>query len=410
MADARQIIQKIDSYADHLVEMQRQLVAVPALGPTSGGEGEMAKALLAQGWLEELGLATERIDAPDDRVPGGLRPNVAGRLPGGPGPAVWVLSHLDVVPAGEAGLWTSDPWTLRVDGDKVYGRGVHDNNAALVGSLLAVRALAELGHAPAGPVGLILVADEETGSGHGLDHVLKARPELFSPDDLLIVPDAGNEDGTLIEVAEKSMLWLKVTVTGKQVHGSTPHKGVNALAAAARMMCAVREVRAGFGQTDELFSPPGSTMEPTAKEAGVANINTIPGQDVFYIDCRVLPPIDLKDVLAAFTSRFEAIAAEEGAGVAIEPVQMLQAPPATPADAPVVRALQGAIRQVKGLEARPGGVGGGTVAAFFRQRGLPAAVWMTCPPTAHMPDEWASITDMLADAKVLALVMAGLAG
>jgi len=42
-----------------------------------------------------------------------------------------------------------------------------------------------------------------------------------------------------------------------------------------------------------------ATFEPTKKEANVGNINTIPGEDVFCMDCRVLPEYDLKDVLAA---------------------------------------------------------------------------------------------------------------
>jgi len=40
---------------------------------------------------------------------------------------------------------------------------------------------------------------------------------------------------------------------------------------------------------DRLFSPGISTFEPTKKEPNVPNINTIPGEDIFYMDCRILP-------------------------------------------------------------------------------------------------------------------------
>lgn len=214
-----------------------------------------------------------------------------------------------------------------------------DDHAALVSSYFALQALQDEGIAPAGPVGLIAVSDEETGSAYGLEHLLKKRPELFSPDDLILVPDAGEPDGSFIEVAEKSMLWLKVTVQGKQVHGSTPHKGVNALYAAAKMMVATRELAQGFGAADPLFDPMVSTCEPTRKEAGVSNINTVPGRDVFYVDCRILPGITLEEVLAVFTERFEAIAAREGATVELEVVNRMQAAPATDPQSPVVQAL-----------------------------------------------------------------------
>ncbi|MFZ5587581.1 MAG: M20 family metallo-hydrolase [Thermodesulfobacteriota bacterium] len=408
MSQAESLLAKVAGDAPRMIELMRLLTATPALGPTAGGQGELAKLEALMPFLTGLGLELERVDAPDARVAAGLRPNLLARLPGGGGPAVWVLSHLDVVPPGDPGLWTGDPWTLRVDGGRLIGRGVEDNHHGLVSSLFALKALIDLGLTPPGPAGLVLVADEETGSGFGLDHVLKTRPDAFGPTDLIIVPDAGRPDASLIEVAEKSIYWLRVEVSGKQVHGSTPHKGVNALMAAARMMAAVRQVAAGFPQTDALFRPPGSTLEPTRIEEGVANVNTIPGRAVFYLDCRILPAIPLAQVAAAFRERFSAIAAEEGAGVSFSEMQRLQAPPATPAGAPVVRALQSAIRRVHGVEAAPGGIGGGTVAAFFRQRGLDAAVWSTANDAAHMPDEWVDLDAVVKDAQVLALIYAGL--
>jgi succinyl-diaminopimelate desuccinylase len=70
----------------------------------------------------------------------------------------------------------------------------------------------------------------------------------------------------------------------------------------------------------------------------------------------------------------------------------------------VVRALVRAIRQVYGREARPQGIGGGTVAAFFRQRSLAAAVWMTVTHTAHQPNEFCLLSNLMGDARVLAHV------
>ncbi len=404
---AQDLMDKVDGYRDQMIETMAALTAIPALGPESGGEGEMRKARWVQSWLEALGLAVERVDAPDRRVPDGVRPNLIARLPGGEGPARWVLSHLDVVPAGDLSQWESDPFIMRREGDRLYGRGTLDDHAGLVASLYALKALKELGMEPPGPCGLLIVSDEENGSRYGLDHVMEVRPDLVAPRDLLVVPDAGSEDGTLIEVAEKSILWLKVEVTGRQVHGSTPEAGVNALYAAARMMVASRDMARVFGQRDELFHPPVCTFEPTRKEAGVPNVNTIPGRDVFYLDCRLLPGIDLAEVEAAFAESFGAIAAEEGARVKIEAVQRLQAPPATPADAPVVGALAGAIELVYGKKATAGGVGGGTVAAFFRSRDLPCAVWCHWPDVAHVPNEWCSLTNLVGDAKVFALLFAG---
>ena len=69
---------------------------------------------------------------------------------------------------------------------------------------------------------------------------------------------------------------------------------------------------------------------------------------------------------------------------------------------PVVKALKSAVKDVLGLEGRPMGIGGGTVAAFFRRAGFPAAVWLKCGHSAHQPDEHCPVDFMLDNAKVFA--------
>jgi len=395
---------RLEELAPEMVELQRQLVCRVAVGPDAGGPGEGEKAAFLAGLLKSWGLTVEDYPAPDARVPGGVRPNLVARLPGRTPGRVWVLSHLDVVPAGDLSLWESDPFTLRVEGDRLYGRGTEDNHHGIVASLMAVRALLEVGAAPARSVALALVSDEETGSARGLDFLLREHPHLFSPEDLIIVPDAGNDQGTLIEVAEKSLLWLKLTLTGKQCHASRPELGRNTLRAAARAIVALEALEREFPQENPLFRPPVSTFEPTKKEANVPNINTIPGRDIFYLDCRVLPEYDLARVKERVLTLAQEAAAPFGVSVELEVVQEQPAAPITDPAAPVVRALARAIRRVYGREAAPQGIGGGTVAAFFRRRGLPAAVWMTVSDTAHQPNEYCLLSTLVGDAQVLAHV------
>jgi succinyl-diaminopimelate desuccinylase len=387
-----------------MIDLQRELVARVAVGPDQGGPGEAEKAVFLEDLLTGWGLKVDNFPAPDDRVAGGVRPNLVARLPGTTGQKVWVLSHLDVVPPGDAGLWDSDPYTLRVEGDRLYGRGTEDNHHGIVTSLMAVKALLDSQIVPPRTIALALVSDEETGSGKGLDFLLKRHRDLFAADDLIIVPDAGNKDGTMIEVAEKSMLWLRLEVEGRQCHASRPELGRNTLRAAAHMIVALEDLGREFAAENVLFEPPLSTFEPTKKEANVPNINTIPGRDVFYLDCRVLPEYDL----AAVKEKIYAIAAEEarkfGVSLKMEPVQEAVSAPPTSPEAPVVKALMRAIREVYGRDGKPQGIGGGTVAAFFRRAGLPAAVWMTVSQTAHQPNEYCSLSNLVGDAKVLAHV------
>jgi succinyl-diaminopimelate desuccinylase len=404
MSILENVFQRIEGYRDEIIQFQAELTSRTALGPENGGTGEHDKAKYLMEKLKALNPDfLEEIRAPDERATDGYRPNLVAKWHGEEtGPTIWALSHMDIVPPGDLTLWEGDPYKIKVEDDRITGRGVLDDQAGIVSSYLALEAVQALGLKSKRPVGLIFVADEETGSKFGLDYILEKRGRLFDPKDLIYVPDAGNAEGTMIEVAEKSMLWLKFTVTGKQCHGSTPGKGRNSLYGAARLILALEKLKEEFGLVDMLFSPPMSTFEPTKMEANVPNINTIPGRNVFYFDCRILPHYKVDDILQDAKSRAGEVAGELGLSVLVEPVYRQDAINPTAADAPVVRALSGAIKCVKGVEATPMGIGGGTVAAFFRKAGLPAAVWMTMPDTAHQPNEYCLISNIIEDAKIFA--------
>ncbi|MBW1999828.1 MAG: M20 family metallo-hydrolase, partial [Deltaproteobacteria bacterium] len=298
MSKMKAIFDRIDGYRDEILTLQTELTSRVAIGPKNGGTGEHEKAAYLRDRLQDLGPGLfEEIRAPEEKAREGYRPNLLARWEGeGKGSPVWVLSHMDVVPPGDLTLWESDPYVVRVEGDRIFGRGVHDNHHGIISSYLSLKAILESGATNARPVGLIFVADEETGSQFGLDYILRHHGEFFDQQDLIVVPDGGNEEGTMIEVAEKSMLWLKFTVVGKQCHASTPDKGKNSLVGAARLILELGRLKDVFSTEDELFRPRSSTIEPTKMEANVANVNTIPGRDVFYLDCRILPCYEVDQV------------------------------------------------------------------------------------------------------------------
>ncbi|MBM3293454.1 MAG: M20 family metallo-hydrolase, partial [Candidatus Aminicenantes bacterium] len=279
------IDRRLTDFRDAMVDLQLRLGAIPAVAPSSGGEGEAGKAEAVLEFLQANGFSeVEVIKAPDLDAPAGYRPNILAFARGrSSARTVWIMTHLDVVPAGELSLWRGDPFKPWIESGKIYGRGVEDNQQDLVASIFAVKAFHDLGLKPKTDVGLALVADEETGSEKGIAYVLK-HTNAFRPQDWIIVPDAGNEDGSLIEVAEKSILWLKFKTLGKQSHGSMPEKGINSFKAASYLVAKLDGLHAAFSDRDPLFDPPISTFEPTKKEANVPNINTIPGEDVFYMD------------------------------------------------------------------------------------------------------------------------------
>jgi succinyl-diaminopimelate desuccinylase len=403
----QEVARRLDELRDECVEFLARICSIPALGPENNGMGEMAKYLSIREFVAELGPDTlEEVSAPDDRVPEGIRPNLLVKFQGkDTSRTLWILSHIDVVPPGELNLWRSDPYTPFVADGFLYGRGVEDNGQALAASVFAARAVKETCGFGIN-VGLALVSDEETGSLYGLDYVLRTRPELFSPDDLILAPDAGNKDGDVIEVAEKHLLHMKFIVKGVQGHGSRPDISRNSLRAAAHFIVSLdKALSERFTKRNEFFNPPVSTFEPTRKDPNVPNINTIPGEDVFYFDCRVLPEVQLSLVLEEMNRVAAEIAERFGVQTLVEEYLRSESPNSTPSDAPVVVALAQAIQEVYGVQARPQGIGGQTVATFFRKRGLNAAVWERVLHMAHAPNEKISIDNLIGNAKVFARMM-----
>ncbi len=401
----KKVYAKVETYRDEMVALQTELTAIPALAPVNDGEGESKKAAFFKGWLEKEKIfdRIEQYDSPDPTVPSGVRPNLVAVLKGkSSARRVWAMGHLDIVPPGDLNKWTSDPYKVKVEGGKIFGRGVEDNQHGIVTPLFAAKALKALGIVPTYDVGLILVADEETGSKHGIQFLLEKHGNLFQKNDFIVVPDAGAPDGTMIEVAEKSIFWLKIMTKGKQCHASTPKEGINAHRAAAHLITKIDKLYKLFPQKDKVFDPPISTFEPTKKEANVPNINTIPGDDVIYIDMRILPGIKIDTVYDAIKAMIKEVEEKFGVKITTEAAQREDAAPATPPDAPVVIALSAAIKAVYRVKAKPKGIGGGTVAAFFRRHGFGAVVWSKIDEVAHQPNEYTIIENMVGDAKVFA--------
>ena len=390
-----------------MVELESLLTSVPALAPENGGDGEYEKAEALALWLGRNGLDTvKRFEAPDTRVKSGVRPNLVVTVPGIHDDfSIWVMAHLDVVPAGELSLWNTDPWKVVEKDGRLYGRGVEDNQQGLVSAVFAALAFVSLGIKPAHTVKLLFMADEEVGSTYGIQYLLKTG-QLFRKEDIILIPDGGDSKGETIEIAEKDVLWLRIHTMGKQSHGSRPDEGKNACLAASDLALRLHDLESVFSKRDPLFAPPYSTFQPTMRFANVQGINIIPGDDVFCMDCRILPCYRLADVLSEVQKRCDAVQEKYGVKIEYETPQAEESP-ATPADAPVVKLLSAAVEKVHGIRARTIGIGGGTVGAYLRSQGFDAAVWSTMDETAHQPNEYCVMDNLIADAETLAALMLG---
>ncbi|MBN1390587.1 MAG: M20 family metallo-hydrolase [Candidatus Thermoplasmatota archaeon] len=401
--DTKEIFDRIEMLKDEMVGFLAEIVSVPAVGPLSGGDGEAEKASVIERYLRKFGLdEINRYDVLDDTVSSGYRPNIKVSYKGkGSGHRIVIITHMDVVPPGDIEEWDSEPFKVKVNDGRMIGRGVEDNGQALTASIFALRTIKDLDIRPVHDIAIFLVSDEEETNEKGMGHLVSEG--LIGGDDIILVPDHGEPTGKLIELVEKSILWVRVTVKGRQCHASMPHLGNNAFRASMVLGSRIdRALHDRFDRKDETFDHPFSSFEPTKRETEASGINVLPGEDVFYFDCRLLPGVPIDDVILEIRRIADEVQKEAGVSIDIDPVLRETTLQPTLPDAEIVRMLSNAIIHTTGKTPYTGGIGGGTCAAILRNKGLEVAVWETIHNQAHAPNEYILIDNMVSDCKVLA--------
>jgi len=392
----------VDGDAVAIQDFFVRMLRINAVNPRMGGPGEKERADFLESFMKDNGLSVTRLDVEDSGTPGGVRPNLSAKLEGKDARhALWYISHMDTVPEGSRDLWKTDPFEPTIKGGKIFARGAEDNGQSLVASLFALLTLKKLDVPLPYDVGVWFVADEEFASAYGIKQLLRRR--LFKKSDLIVVPDSGSPRGADIEIAEKSLLWMKVTTKGKQVHASLPAKGLNAHRVGMRLATELDEtLNAKYRKRNKLFDYPVSSFEPTMKDANVGNVNTIPGIDVFYFDCRVLPAYSLDDVVMDVKKIIKQFERKYHTTIKFEEIGKESAGPSTAEDSDVAILLGRAVSEISGVEPRFVGIGGQTVGNLFRREGIPTVVWSTVDDVPHEPNEYSKIANLINDTKVFA--------
>ena len=295
---------------------------------TTKGEAECARWVAAQ--LEDVGYRVEYLES---GAPG--RGNVFARLKGADSSrgALLIHGHLDVVPA-EPAEWSVHPFSGAIEDGYVWGRGAVDMKDMVGMMIVTARQFRRAGVVPPRDLVFAFLADEENGGKYGSHWLVDNRPELFDGVTeaigevggfSLTVPrrDGGERRLYLIETAEKSMHWMRLTARGRPGHGSMvhDHNAVTAIAeavarlgrhrfplvatdAVVQFLTAVGEETGYTFDTDspdldgavEKLGPIArivkatlrDTANPTMLKAGYKT-NVVPATAEAVLDCRILP-------------------------------------------------------------------------------------------------------------------------
>ncbi len=201
--------------------------------------------------------------------------------------------HLDTVQV--TGM--DDPFTPRIEGGRLYGRGAVDDKGCVTAFMLAMRELAK--NPPPGDVTFLAAMDEEYHF-RGIAHHLE-RGERY---DLGI---AGEPTNLRIVRACKGCVRWYVEVLGRPAHTAKPHEGVNAITVARHVLTAFEE--AMTRRLEEHLLLGRSTLTCTAFEAGEGP-NTVPSRAMLRFDYRCLPGEDSGMIWRDFAALATSIAEE----------------------------------------------------------------------------------------------------
>ncbi|MGI6245452.1 MAG: acetylornithine deacetylase [Pseudochelatococcus sp.] len=213
---------------------------------------------------------------------------------------VALSGHTDVVPvAGQA--WTSDPFVLRVEGGRAYGRGAVDMKGFCALALALVPEF--LARPLSTPVHLFLSYDEEVTCLGVVDGIRRFGADLPRPVAVIV----GEPTGLEVADAHKSIAMFTTTITGAEAHSSRPELGASAVHGAALIAAELDRLSLDYvarGDASGRFDPPCTTIHIGCIGGGTAR-NILARHATLQWEVRGLPDLD-PDEIPARLDRFVA--------------------------------------------------------------------------------------------------------
>lgn len=302
-----------------------------------------------------------------------------------------VLSgHTDVVPVAEQ-AWTSDPFVVREDGGRLFGRGTCDMKGFIAAAVVQAPDFAALDLKR--PLHFAFTYDEEIGcvGGQRLAATLRARG--IRPSAAII----GEPTSMLVIEGHKGCCEYTTRFHGLAGHGSVPDNGVSAVEYAVRYVSRLLELREALklrSPPASRFDPPWTTINAGSVTGGTAH-NIIAENATVEWEMRPVQDSDARFVKAEVADYVNNVLLPAMQSVcpdaSIETEIMGEVVGLEPADENEARDILMALTGANGTDVVPFG----TEAGIFQSLGLSAIV---CGPgsieQAHKPDEYLEIAQL----------------
>ncbi|WP_412050952.1 MULTISPECIES: succinyl-diaminopimelate desuccinylase [unclassified Hoeflea] len=365
------------------------LIRCPSVTPDEGGALTTLSAMLA-----DLGFTNERVTFSDSDTPD--VDNLYSRL-GTDGPHLMFAGHTDVVPVGDAGAWTQDPFAAQIIDGEMYGRGAVDMKGGIACFVSALARLMTRRGAPAGSVSLLITGDEEGPGINGTEKLLAHAAAKGERWDAALVGEPTNPEqlGDMIKIGRRGSLSGVLTVEGVQGHVAYPHLADNPLRGILTLAKALMQPPLDAG--NERFPP--SNLEVTAIDTGNPSSNVIPARATARFNIRFNDIWTAESLTAELNARLERAAKENGLREGRDPVRYSvtlserPSPSFVTRDTALIETLSAAVLEATGRNSTLSTTGGTSDARFIKNY-CPVVEFGLVGKTMHMVDERVALTDL----------------
>lgn len=304
---------------DQAVQLFREYLSIDTTNPPGdvSGAAEFYKKVLSDAHVNADILWTDRNSG---------RANILARIPGnGKERPLMLLNHMDTVPIDPEG-WTVDAFKGITRDGYIYGRGALDMKNFGIVQLMTMILVQRFQIPLERDLVFLAVADEETSGELGAGWIVENKWDEINAE--FVMDEGGfgtqrfftNDDRLIfsVGVAEKKVLWLRLTVEGTEGHGSMPPAdNANFILSQALARVAAFETPiqtspvvlemerriGGLADTPYNNALKRDTISLTVLKGFVGNppkSNVIPPKAEAILDCRLLPetnPDDFVDTL-----------------------------------------------------------------------------------------------------------------
>jgi len=364
---------RLNQLSPKLIKLAQQLVQI-----NSVHNNEIQCAKLLQKFFSDFGISSKIIG------PKGKRRSLIAEFGHGK-KSLMFNGHLDTVPAGDFAQWKFPPFSGRIVGSRMYGRGTVDMKCADAAAAIAAVMLYERRSQLNGKLVVLFNYDEEDAQ-EGIRDALKRG---IWTDSAIVMETVKNNGG--IGIGARGVYRFNLTAHGKTGHTGYRHSGINATTVLAKLILALDELKPTFKQ-HSLFTP--GYVVPGTMIHGGHGINVYPNECTAAIDCRLTLSQDKKSILKDIKACLTKVAKRhKDIKYSISELDYTPVFLTNPNEAIVISASN-SLKSVLGKKQTYSVMGGTTDANLLSEAGVNCVIFGPNGANAHTEDEYASIPSM----------------